>query len=512
MEQVAVIDLGSNSIRFIIIEITQNGSHKLVYQEKESIRLSAGILENNMCLTEEAQQRALKLLSVYAHIIESQHIRTVLAVATAAVRNARNGASFIKRVRAKTGIPMTVISGYAEATLGFSGVIHTIDEKDFLLFDLGGASIEISLVKNKKRVKSISIPIGAVTLTQKFDSSDEISSSQHKEMEEFISSQLHRISWLPKSGLPVIGIGGTVRNLAKMHQRKTGYPLPKLHNYRLPVKELFKMIDFLSRTSAHERENISGLSEERTDIIIAGSLVIEQLLEMVNAEELIISGCGLREGVFFRYYDKKYDHKKDYLKNMLVNSVKNYRHSIPLHDGAHASHVTKMALTMFDQWKPLHRMHGRERKLLMTSALLHDAGMLINYYSHARHSAYLTANARIFGLSHKEQIMCAFIVAFHHGYSRKFMKNTPYTDMLEDEDWDTVRQLACFLQLAEALDEANDRTVEKIVCSGTSHSADMRVYFSTDNVDILAHAVTPIIPVFRKLFEKPLIIEWFPEY
>ena len=140
----------------------------------------------------------------------------------------------------------------------------------------------------------------------------------------------------------------------------------------------------------------------------------------------------------------------------------------PLHDGAHASHVTKMALTMFDQWKPLHRMHGRERKLLMTSALLHDAGMLINYYSHARHSAYLTANARIFGLSHKEQIMCAFIVAFHHGYSRKFLKNNPYTDMLEDEDWDTVRQLACFLQLAEALDEANDRAVEKIVCSGTS--------------------------------------------
>ena len=149
MEQVAVIDLGSNSIRFIIIEITQNGAHKLVYQEKESIRLSAGMLENNMCLTEEAQQRALKLLSVYAHIIESQHIGTVLAVATAAVRNARNGASFIKRVRAKTGIPMTVISGYAEATLGFSGVIHTIDEKDFLLFDLGGASIGLEILKGR---------------------------------------------------------------------------------------------------------------------------------------------------------------------------------------------------------------------------------------------------------------------------------------------------------------------------------------------------------------------------
>lgn len=198
MEQIAIIDLGSNSIRFVIIQISVKGSYKLIYQEKESIRLSDGMFENNMCLTEEAQQRALKSLMVYSHIIKSHNITKVLAVATAAVRNAKNGSSFIKRVRASTGIPMTVISGFAEATLGFSGVIHTIDQKDFLLFDLGGASVEISLVKNKKRVNSISIPIGAVTLTEKFHSENKISVSLKEEMELFIANQLNRIDWLPK--------------------------------------------------------------------------------------------------------------------------------------------------------------------------------------------------------------------------------------------------------------------------------------------------------------------------
>ena len=165
MERIAIIDLGSNSIRFIIMQIGEHGAYKLIYQEKKSIRLAEGMTLTSRLLTEEAQQRALSCLAVYSHIIEVQKIKKVLAVATAAVRNAINGASFLKRVRMSTGIPMTIISGKAEAALGFSGVSHTIDQKDFLLFDLGGASVEISLVKNKKRIHSISIPIGAVTLT-----------------------------------------------------------------------------------------------------------------------------------------------------------------------------------------------------------------------------------------------------------------------------------------------------------------------------------------------------------
>ena len=171
MERIAIIDLGSNSIRFVIMQIGPHGSYKLVYQEKKSIRLAEGMTMETRLLTEEAQQRALSCLKVYAHIIKVQKVIKVLAVATAAVRNAVNGASFLRRVRLSTGIPMTIISGKAEAALGFSGVIHTIDRKDFLLFDLGGASVEISLVRGKQRIHSVSIPMGAVTLTEMFQSS-----------------------------------------------------------------------------------------------------------------------------------------------------------------------------------------------------------------------------------------------------------------------------------------------------------------------------------------------------
>lgn len=406
MDRIAIIDLGSNSIRFIVMQIGEQGSYKLIYQEKKSIRLAEGMTQETRLLTEEAQERALKCLTVYAHIIEVQKVKKVLAVATAAVRNAVNGASFLKRVHMTTGISMTIISGRAEAALGFSGVIHTIDRKDFLLFDLGGASVEISLVKNKKRLHSVSIPYGAVTLTEMFQSSGTVSQSKLTEMKKFIQAKLDKITWFPDTPLPVIGVGGTVRNLAKVHQRSTGYPLPKLHNYNLPSEDLFEMVKDITSKTFEERQRISGLSSERADIIIAGALTVQEIIRKAKSSYLTISGCGLREGLFFHYYDPIYDKDGDKRQHMLINSVKNYLHTVTGEYAFHSRYVTALALSMFDQWKHVHGLSSRMRTLLMAAGFLHDAGSMINYYNHARHSAYIAANAHIFGWSQKEQV-CA---------------------------------------------------------------------------------------------------------
>ena len=256
MERIAIIDLGSNSIRFIIMQVASTGAYKLIYQEKKSIRLSEGMTKDDRMLTEAAQRRALDCLKVYAHAARVLHVTKILAVATAAVRNSRNGSSFLKRVRTATGIPMTIISGREEARLGFSGVIHTIDQSDFLLFDLGGASVEISLVRGKRRLHSISIPMGAVTLTELFDSSDTVSPEKKEQMQRYIRRKLSEVAWLPKGKIPIIGIGGTVRNLAKIHQRRIQYPLPKLHNYQFPAKSLFPLVNELCRKNCAERKRI----------------------------------------------------------------------------------------------------------------------------------------------------------------------------------------------------------------------------------------------------------------
>ena len=511
MERIAIIDLGSNSIRFIIMQIGEHGAYKLIYQEKKSIRLAEGMTMTSRLLTEEAQQRALKCLAVYAHIIDVQHIKKVLAVATAAVRNAVNGASFLKRVRMSTGIPMTIISGKAEAALGFSGVIHTIDQKDFLLFDLGGASVEITLVRDKKRLHSISIPIGAVTLTDMYQSSRNVPPSKIASMKNFIQGILDKISWFPDYPIPVIGVGGTVRNLAKIHQRASNYPLPTLHNYQFPVENLLEVVKMIIGKTYEERQKINGLSSERADIIIAGALVVEGIVRKAKASYLTISGCGLREGLFFHYYDPIYDPQGKKKSHMLWNSVKNYLDTLPMEYTFHTHYVTAMALTMFDQWKKLHHLDDRMRKILAAAGLLHEVGNLVNYYSHARHSAYMTANAHIFGWSHSEQIMCSLICAFHHGYSGKYLKANGQAHILTAAQMRQVRQLSLFLAMAEGLDESQEHCITRLVCTSLHNEVmDLRIYTDRENFDVPAHAIAHLVKDFEKTFHIPLRIQWFP--
>ena len=231
MKRVSLIDLGSNSVRFVISEITESGSYRLIYQQKESIRLSEGMWTHQM-LTKPAMERAIKTLKALSHMAKAMGVTEIQGIATAAVRLASNGNSFIRRVYAETGIPLRPISGEEEAYLGFLGVVNTIGLDDFIVFDLGGASIEISLIENRQLKKSVSLPMGALVMTGQFKSGHEFTSAEYEAMVRYIQEVLHRESWLKHTKLPLIGIGGTARNIAKMDQREKNYPIPKLHNYK----------------------------------------------------------------------------------------------------------------------------------------------------------------------------------------------------------------------------------------------------------------------------------------
>ena len=157
MERVAIIDMGSNSIRFIVIQVADNKSYRLEYQQKEAIRLGRGMSETGR-LNPEGVERAMACLHVYKHMMEVLQVTKCIAVATAAARNAADGEAFIARIKQETGIDIEVISGEREAYLGYLGVVNTIDERNYLQFDLGGASIEVSLVRDRKIVESVSSP------------------------------------------------------------------------------------------------------------------------------------------------------------------------------------------------------------------------------------------------------------------------------------------------------------------------------------------------------------------
>lgn len=474
-ERVAVIDLGSNSARLIILHIYANGAYNLVYHQKESIRLGEGMGRDQM-LQPEAMERALCALRNCGQMCRIMKVDTILAVATAAVRNTRNGPDFIARAVKETGLPIQPISGESEAMLGYLGATNTIDVRDGIFFDLGGGSTEISLVRDRKMIESVSLPIGAVNLSDEFKTQDKVSKTNLAHLCGFIDRQLKKAPWIQAMSLPLVGIGGTARNIAKMDQARKNYPFAKVHNYRMgpiALEDLFRLI-----TSANlvQRKRMTGLSSERGDIIVAGIAVVKRLFELVRASNLIISGCGVREGLFFRHY-LRHEYTPDVIPDILRHSTLNMLRFYKVNE-QHALHVTDMAMRLFDGWLPLHQLDCRDRQLLYSAAMLHDIGISINYYDHTRHSAYLVENARLFGLTHREQILTAVVAGWHSNISAKLLRNRLYNEFLDETDWGKARKMATILAVANNFDSTHRQLITNPISSVSANTA--TVVVSTD--------------------------------
>lgn len=508
MKKIAFIDLGSNSVRFVIMAIDEsNFSYRLIHQQKEAIRLSEGLSDKNI-LTKAAIARALYALKSFAKIATQIKVDQTIAVATAAVRLAKNGKDFIKQVFKETGFNLNCISGKEEARLGYLGVINTMHLKDFVLFDLGGASIEVTLVKNRKIYKSRSFPMGALTLTEKFKQKKELRPNDIKCLQKYIINFFNEEPWLKQVNLPLVGIGGTVRNIAKIHQRKHNYPIHKLHNYELSSEDITKLLNSISSKTLAERKKIPGLSTERADIIIPGIHIIKELMDYTNSQKLYISGCGLREGLFFDFYGKKYNNGNCLHDDVLIESTENYLYNLNIYDFQHNNFVRQYSKILFDQLAPLHNASPRIKKLLEIAAMLHDAGKAVNYYSHARHSTYITLNAPIYGLTHHEQALCAFIAGFSHGNKSKLQKAFISSKLLSANDWKLVRKIALILAIVEELDESHDQSVLRIQTKIAKDSVQLIIHLSKDrNMPPYTSLMEKLKKQFKKEYKKQLEIK-----
>lgn len=504
MQRIAIIDIGSNSARLVISHIYKNGAYNMVYNQKEALRLSQKVNEKNM-LTEEAFTSTIETMKSFAYMCKIYKADKTIAVATAAIRNSSNGAELVQRVAAETGIQLHIITGNTEAYISYLGVINTLDVKDGIIFDLGGGSTELILFKDRKILESVSLPVGAVNTTAMFNTRNVMPPNVYSDVSFFIMSRLEAYPWVKQNGLPLIGVGGTARTVAKIIQRSKKYPATKIHNYSYTVQTYREFFNNLRNTTLDQRKKISGLSSERSDIILAGSSIINCLFDATGAKRLITSGCGLREGLFYDYYSKA-NHVPLIAKDILAMSRENMLNLYEKTDSSHARHITELALAMFDGWSQLHGLRKNYRRLLETAALLHDIGITINFYSHARHSAYMIQNAKLFGLTHKEQIITSAIAGWHNGVSKNYFKDRFYKEMLTESNWKTINKLALFLALAESLDYTETKQINVIEPGMNKKSATLKL-FAHGIPSIEMHQIKEHLPWFKKTFGVDLKVE-----
>lgn len=503
-KKIAVVDVGSNSIRLVITKVYEDGSYRMVDQAKEMVRLSEGMGEDKN-LKPQAIKRALDTLKLFTKLMEIRRVDMVIPVATAAVRQAGNRELFLEKVAQETGLQLMVISGEEEAYYDYLGVINTITVENALILDIGGGSTELVRVEKRKMKAVASLPYGAVNLTDYFLNKDGLSPSSLYVLARFITQQLDSIPWLKElaqEDLSLIGLGGTVRALAKMDKRKTGFPLESLHNYILNRAEVHYAYKQVTTVGWEERGHIPGVDKDRADIIPAGFTIVKTLMEYLGAPRLIVSGSGLREGAFFENYFRVIQAGSPVVEDVLTHSITNI---LKTYDAKldHCYHVRKLALSLFDQTQELHGSGREGRHLLSVASLLHDIGMSVDYCNHHRHGFYLVLNSRLNGLSNRELVMCAFIVGLHGGEGdfKNDWKN--YKMLINKEDIETVKKLGLYLRLAENLERYGFGNVEKLTCHLTPDTLEIKLQ-AQHSPDLEINTAMKNEKIFAKLFQRKL--------
>ena len=305
MTYYGVIDLGSNSARLSIWQIDANNNPKEVVKLKDMVRLSEG-MGPVRTLKEPAIARTIAALKRFGEAIKPFAPLMLEVLATAATRNAVNQKAFVARVQAETGLAVTVITGEREAELDYLGVVNTLPIQNALIMDTGGGSTELALVQNRKPIHRVSLPVGAVNLSEQYIQADRVTPAELFNLTTSFTTMLNGIWWLRKAlNLPIVALGGSNRTLAKIQRRREGLgSYEDIHGYRMSTVAANAIYaDILGKDLA-ERKEVPGLSRERADIIIGGLTPVITMLRYIDCDRLLFSQNGLREGALYTYLNQ----------------------------------------------------------------------------------------------------------------------------------------------------------------------------------------------------------------
>lgn len=303
-----VIDLGSNSIRLKISELQPDGQAVTKHYEKRYVRLSSQMGPEKI-LKEKPMQRTLDALREFRHICDKYQNKKIVAVATAAVRQAKNQQDFLRRVKAESGFDIHIISGKQEAYLDYVGVTSKLPLKRGIIIDTGGASMELIAVEDGAAEETVSIPFGSVTLSQRYHLGDRVNAADLFDAMVEVDEVLSHQRWLNRfRRTKIIALGGSNRALAKIYWRNAidGKPAP-VQGLTLRSETAFAIMHQLLEADRATRASIRGVMKERADVVIGGLLPLLALMRQLAIDEVSFSNSGLREGVLVKYLEHVQD-------------------------------------------------------------------------------------------------------------------------------------------------------------------------------------------------------------
>jgi len=504
-ERLAVIDLGSNSFRLVVF-MAGEGWWKRTDEIYEPVRIGEGLAATGR-LGKEPMERALATLDVFAQFAKASGLEddAIDAVATSAIRDAENAESFLERARERSGLPIRVLSREAEARYGYLAAVNSTTLSDGCVLDLGGGSMQLVQVAGRLARESGSWRVGTVRMSERFlPPNGPAKRKQLQELRDHVAAQLEQVEWLPEAGgsaraLRLVGIGGTVRNLAAAAQRAAGLPSNGVQGMAIGADALEQLVQRLASLPAEERASIPGIKPARADLILAGAVVVQGALRAGGFDGLETTEAGLREGVFFERLLT--GREPPLFEQVRPTSVLNLAAQYHV-DAAHTRHVAALALGMFDELARLglHAGDARERELLWAASMLHDIGMSVDYDDHHKHSRYLILSGGLPGFSPVEVAIIAQAARYH----RKGMPEPgPLGALFADGDAERLDRCAVLLRLAEDLERSRDQVVRGTTIALRDREVELRLIADGESV-VPRWAASREAQLFSRAFDRAL--------
>ncbi|PTH35261.1 exopolyphosphatase [Staphylococcus arlettae] len=480
MKRIGLIDIGSNTIRLVIFEFDKKTGLDEVLNIKTPARLSQ-YLTNDLTMTQEGIEVLTTTLSSFKRVSDKFATDELHPIATAAIRQSTNRDDIIKHIEQQLNITMRIIPEESEAFYGYYAITHTTNISDGISVDIGGGSTEVTLFKDKQLKAAHSFPFGVVTLTKKFFS-DKPHNDKHaiKDMEKFLIKQFSQLDWLNDAQVALVGVGGSARNVARIHQSAHDYPIGGVHNYSMSAKDVEEVFSLIKKSSRDELKDVDGLSGDRIDIILPAVAVFKNLFTKINATQFTFSRKGLREGYVMHLISEQFPdqfNKENIRQDALYHLANEYKI-----EEKSAKQRVKLALSLLNQLIETKHLDisKTDKRLFAEGSYLYYLGSFINADSSSPHTYYIIANSMIEGFTHQERVKLALLASFKNKSLMKFYSHE--TKWLVQDELDTIQSLGGIIKFINALNISQTNVVDRIYLKKEKGDYTLYVFYEGEPV------------------------------
>ena len=501
---IAAIDAGSNAVRLSVARAYSALDIEPLVTERCALRLGEGVFVRHR-FSEEVLKKSVKVFRRLHEIMEEFGVTKYRAVATSASREAQNRNTFIRRVKKSTGIQLEVISAKEESRLGREAVFAALgpEAQPGFIADLGGGSLELSILRDHALANSAQIPLGTVRLMSTLNLPGVIRPVQAEQVRRYVRALLEsRLPSRPNLADRVaVALGGNAETLANVAPgpRQDGLPT-------LEVSLLRERLPDILRRDVRSRMKAYGVRRDRADVMAVAALIFVTLGRYLNIRTFAIPSVGLREGVLQEIardaFSRKEPHRYNTEARQILMAARSFGRRLD-YDQRHAEHVRELSLMLFDQLQPLHHLPVQARVQLEAGALLHDVGHRVSHRGHHKHGEYLALNGDIPGLEGRDRQIVAAVVRYHNRKSEPDGHHPSYS-ALNNNDKRIARRIASIVRIAEGLDHSHRQRIESL-----------RASFQRGGVTIQVHARGDVTEDLRdaerssNLFEKEFHLQLF---